>query len=315
MKALSLQIAKNAFKAAISILFLFILFKRVDFPLFLQILKESSSLSLFLLLPANVLVTALLALRWKVIITPSHQSIGFLRIWKLTLIGLFFNIFLPTGAGGDIAKIYLFTKDQTKKLSLGISVLFDRFIGAVSIILMGGAGFLFFQGALPPKTGLMITLLLIVTGIAWILILWENLTDFFLKLLPEKFSQKILLFFGYLREYGKNRTITRNAISVSILCQSLSILIQFFMLRSFLGIPGVPILFFFIVIPLIWVSTLVPSLGGLGIREFTYSFFFTPFIGEQQAIALSLMNLLLILFQSAMGAGALLLSGKSETKK
>jgi uncharacterized protein (TIRG00374 family) len=314
MKAAGIRALKHAFKAAVSGLFLYLVFRRMDFPLLAQILGQSDKPTLAAVFLANYLVTALLALRWKVIIGPFVRGIGFLETWRLTLVGLFFNVFLPTGAGGDIAKIYYLTRNQEEKLRLGISVLFDRFMGAVSVILMGGAGFLLYRNALPAQTGPMLAVLVALVGFAWLVIAWNGLTERFAALLPERAAKKTAAFFSFLRGYGQNPGIVVKSLGVSILCQTLSILIQYSVAGAFPGARDVSPLIFFIFIPLIWVSTLVPSLGGLGVREFSYSFFFAPFIGTQEAIALSLANLALITLQSALGGGVFLLSGGSRRK-
>jgi len=67
------------------------------------------------------------------------------------------------------------------------------------------------------------------------------------------------------------------------------------------GTSPVPFPLFFIFIPIIWLSAMVPSLGGLGIREYGYLFFFKPYIGQEAAIAMALINLVLIFFQALLG--------------
>jgi uncharacterized membrane protein YbhN (UPF0104 family) len=63
---------------------------------------------------------------------------------------------------------------------------------------------------------------------------------------------------------------------------------------------------FFIYIPLIWTATLVPSLGGLGIREFSYVYFFSSSMGKENAFGLSIVFLISVIIQSAIGAVILL---------
>ncbi|MCK9267038.1 hypothetical protein M0P98_09280, partial [bacterium] len=63
---------------------------------------------------------------------------------------------------------------------------------------------------------------------------------------------------------------------------------------------------FFTYIPLIWTSTMIPSLGGLGVREFTYVYFFSNYLGKENSGALSILILLGILIQSIIGGIILL---------
>jgi len=72
---------------------------------------------------------------------------------------------------------------------------------------------------------------------------------------------------------------------------------------------------FFLYIPLIWASSLIPSIGGLGVREFSYVFFFTPSLGRQKAVALSLLVLTSIVLQSCAGAIVFLFFRRTATNR
>jgi len=93
-------------------------------------------------------------------------------------------------------------------------------------------------------------------------------------------------------------------IGISFVLQSISIFTQYLMglslfHNSFFS-PNLKI--FFIYVPIIWVATLIPSLGGLGIREFSYVFFFTPYFGKDKSFALSILVLFSVIIQSFIGA-------------
>ena len=125
-------------KVFISGVFLFIVLRKIEIA---SLGKTIKSCYLPLAIPGIILallLSFLLSLRWFILIKGNFgKEINYWEIWKFTMIGLFFNNFLPTGAGGDIAKVYYVVKERERKLSLGSSVIVDRFIGAVSIITMG----------------------------------------------------------------------------------------------------------------------------------------------------------------------------------
>ena len=60
---------------------------------------------------------------------------------------------------------------------------------------------------------------------------------------------------------------------------------------------------------------MIPSLGGLGVREFSYLYFFAAYIGRENAIALSLINLSLIMIQSLTGGIVFLLHRNFQGRK
>lgn len=293
----------NIFKAVISIFFVHLVIRKVDISAMGLILKNVSAPALIWIMFINLLGTIFIALRWYFILYDFRERWSFLEIWKLSLIGLYFNVILPTGTGGDAVKIIYLTRNQQDRLKLGTSVVFDRFIGSSTIIFMAIAGIFFYNRHLPVKLKITISVFLIVVLIVWVLILNDRFALFVGKLFPSVIRQKLKAFYEHLRNYGINSRILFTAITASIMVQVLSIYAQYLsaVVVSQDGI-NMPFLLFFVFIPLIWLSALVPSLGGLGIREYGYLFFFRDYLGKDAAIALSLINLLLIFSQAFLGA-------------
>ena len=101
-------------KTVISGTFLFLVIKKIDFPKLLNIFKNSNIFLVSTGLLIFIGISFLLALRWSLIVRIYLKNkTSLFYIWKLTMIGLFFNVFLPTSAGGDAVKIfYLVTEDK-----------------------------------------------------------------------------------------------------------------------------------------------------------------------------------------------------------
>ena len=79
------------------------------------------------------------ALRW-------HRLLGGLmivlprsRVFVLTLVGAFYNSFMLGSTGGDVLKAFYLCKLTPKRTPAVMSVLVDRGIGLVTLVLMGGA--------------------------------------------------------------------------------------------------------------------------------------------------------------------------------
>jgi hypothetical protein len=137
----------------------------------------------------------------------------------------------------------------------------------------------------------------------WLLILSDKLAVFTGKIFPGKIRQKLKIFYTHLRNYGINGKILTGSIFTSIFVQLLSIYVQYLcsILVSQSSFSPVPFHLFFVFIPMIWLSSMIPSLGGLGIREYGYLFFFHSYLGKDAAVALSIINLLLIFSQAFLG--------------
>jgi len=103
------------------------------------------------------------------------------------------------------------------------------------------------------------------------------------------------------REFYEKKFIFFSIIS-SFFLQCISILINFIVASGIMRNFSIPISVFFVYIPLIWLSTIIPSIGGLGVREFSYVFFFKSYMGKENAFALSLIFLLSIFIQAIIGS-------------
>ena len=71
----------------------------------------------------------------------------------MSWVGYFAGIFLPGGAGGDVAKAYLIARARPSGRMHGIStVLVDRFVGLYSLLMLGCASFawMVFRGEASP---------------------------------------------------------------------------------------------------------------------------------------------------------------------
>ena len=207
---------------------------------------------------------------------------------KLYLMGMFYNVFLPGGIGGDGYKIYLLNRQHEVKTSKIIwATLVDRISGAVAVIYLLVILFYFitFRVDFP------------VRPFAWI-ILPLAVTGFFLFL---------KLFFSYFIPVFLR-------INLMALCvQTIQALCAYFILRA-LGHSEqfIPYLFLFLISSII--AVLPVTIGGIGIRELTVMFGADIMgLNTEVCIAMSLMFYLITLFVSFFGMYYSLFPGKLKT--
>ncbi len=79
------------------------------------------------------------AWRWWLLIRSQGIRFSFAKVFRLVLIGQFFNIIIPGTISGDIVKAYYITRNEEKKMIAGFSVLMDRLIGLFVLIGMTSA--------------------------------------------------------------------------------------------------------------------------------------------------------------------------------
>ena len=88
---------------------------------------------------ADVLV-GIVAWRWGRILTAIDRPIGVRELWAPTIIAIFFNQVLPSTFGGDGLRVWLLTRME-RPLGLAVrSVLVDRILGMLALMVLSGLG-------------------------------------------------------------------------------------------------------------------------------------------------------------------------------
>ncbi len=117
------------FKAAISVLLLYVSLRRVDLG---GVAQRLGALDLrwiaFVLVTLSVQV-ALNALRWREIVAVCGASLTVPTALRFTFIGQFFSQVLPSTVGGDAARIWLLARGGAGWPTAIYSVLIDRVVG------------------------------------------------------------------------------------------------------------------------------------------------------------------------------------------
>jgi uncharacterized protein (TIRG00374 family) len=227
--------------------------------------------------------------RWRLLLKTQNIDGSSWSIFKLSLIGGFFNYAMPGGVGGDVVKAYYFAKDhQGTRVVAVTSVLMDRVLGLYSMIMMALV-VMFYDlqhvMAVPALHSLFyFVCLLFVACTVGLLLVFSPVVyqkGFLRKLLLKlPLSAKTLKLYESMHLYGnKGRTIL-GVIFISFLAQICSIL--------FLAIAGnaagisVPIQTYFLVAPLGFMAIAIPiSPAGVGIGQAAFYFLFNLYTGQK----------------------------------
>ncbi|MEM6298276.1 MAG: lysylphosphatidylglycerol synthase transmembrane domain-containing protein [Bacteroidota bacterium] len=266
-----------ALKIVVSIFLIYLVSRQIDWENTGKLILELSPISLlgaFLLLNSSQFVSVRR-------INLFYQDLGiqfpFLQQARLYYVGMFYNIFVPGGIGGDAYKIYWLKRknERVSNKSLIQTSLADRLggLGGILIVLV----LTFFLTPLRENT--LYTTLAIATGVVGIPAL-----GFFIR---------YVLSAGY-------PTFWKTLLP-SVLVQLLQIGSICLLLLSW-GITGNYELFAFIFLVSSLASVIPITIAGAGAREITFSFFSTLFvIDENVAVTTGLMFFLLTLLSSLIG--------------
>lgn len=92
-------------------------------------------LAALLVMPLSYLLTSY---RWHLLLEALDIHIGAARTFVINMVGAFYNTFMPGSTGGDLLKAWYAARHTTHRTRAVISVLTDRAIGLLALIMLGG---------------------------------------------------------------------------------------------------------------------------------------------------------------------------------
>lgn len=244
-------------------------------------------------LSSYVVANLFIAYRLKLVFKVQHIVLSFKEVCHLIFVGLFFNLFLPSAVGGDLAKAYYAYKHSGKKMEATTSVLLDRLIGFVVIIGLAMMAVFFFDGefndvgvrrTIVVFGGIMIFTLFFL-GSRRFARRFTHLFDGWVR--SEKWRQRLSDIYHALYGYKNHYGILFVSLAISLIGQFFFILTHYLVTVS-LGVSINPWIFF-IIVPMIAIASMAPSIGGLGVREAGAIYLFSKFMPTERAFALALL--------------------------
>lgn len=247
-----------ALKLAVSGASLFLIFRKTDIEHVAYILKNIGILS-FLAVSAIYIVSQLVsAMRWRMLMTDRFPV---RKLFSLYMIGSFFSTFLPGLIGGDAIRAYYLNKDAGKISATLASVFMDRYVGFVTLMVIGIAAFPFSLGTFAgsPYAWLM-PVIFVSFVVASIL--------FFSLQLGKRF--RIMSdFYDYFPLLRERKGTIASAFAFSVIIQFMNFFMVI-MLAWRMGLP-VSLLQLAVFLPIVvTISSLPISISGIGVREGTF---------------------------------------------
>jgi hypothetical protein len=232
------------------------------------------------------------------------------QLAKIYFISMFFGNFFPSSLGSDVARLLFLkrAKPEISGLALSSVILADRLIG------LAGLGLLFLVGlglAFDPFAILVGTINQSIQPIWWGLGLLGGLAV--LAAVGQKLKT---IFWNLLHEikiFIHHRRVIFITFSWAIVYQLLVSLVFYFIYLGLTHTAAVPATVFLLWIPVITLISLIPiSIGGLGLREWSFVFLFLPLgVPRAELVAVSLTFFVFMLIQSVFG-GVLFLLTKTK---
>lgn len=264
-------------------------------------------------------VVLIVSYRWRMLLAVHGIHLRFWRVLELTMIGQFFGTIGLGTTGGDVAKVFYAARAMpTRKAAAAFTIIVDRVIGLIALLLFGAAmalsqwQLLFSRGnggapgILSPKAATSLFFLIALGGVCAGLV--ASAGPYLLKI-PAVAALVGRLPLGrrgnsMLRAYEATASALGTnilALIVSIPSHACSTLMGFCVIRS-MGLSPDPIALFAIIAMVNMLIALPVSLGGIGFREGLYVGYLGLLnIPADKALAFSLTCFAMSLFWSLAG--------------
>lgn len=253
-----------------------------------------------------LIAVIIMSMRWQVILRGYEFKTKWRKLFGYYLIGMFFNNFLPSTIGGDVIRVFKVVDDVGNKSSALASVIIERLMGIAATLFLAFTSLLvLWQEFKNPK-------LLYISGILFIVIvlfffgLIRNRPFVFLMRIFDTIKwfdmgEKLKKLFEAIHFFRRKRRILAFAFIYSLVSQTVFVIMNYALAHA-LNIE-ISLSYLFLVVMVTFIITILPSINGIGIREFGFiSLLSKSGVSNATAVSLSFLNLLIPMIISISGA-------------
>ncbi len=253
-----------------------------------------------------LIILALLvsAIKWGILLRAQVATISLPYLFNTYLVGLFFNNFLPSNVGGDVARIADIAKRTGKAPEATASVIGERLISGLALALTALIGLLLspqVSGQFAPIVGGLILFFVFVMGLFASRRAKRIISTVIRRLLGPKWFERIGRVAASIALAIRNPSTFLWALFWSFAFHITLVLVNY---AIFIGLNiNLPLISFVLYVPIIAAIQLVPvSVNGFGVREVAYVYFFgTVGVSSSGAAAASLLFGILVMLVSLPG--------------
>ncbi len=248
----------------------------------------------------------LMSMRWKKLLTGYGHQLVLKRLTGFYMIGLFFNNFLPTSIGGDVVRIYKVAEETDDRTSAFASVIIERMLGIAATLFLAITALFFISQQFHSTRMMVISIVLFFTIALFFVFMLQNRSFTFLLRVFDRFTvfnigEKINKLFEAIHFFKKRRRILLYVFLFSLGSQVAIILMNYSLALAFNVV--LDIRYLFMVIPVTFVLTMLPSINGVGLRDLGFvSLLGRVGVSSAAALSLSFMNLFIPMALSVWGA-------------
>ena len=297
-------------KISVSIILLVVLFRQIDVARLWATVRRASIVWLVVALGIYAVNLLVSTWRWHLLLHAQQVAIRRRSLLGSFLVATFFNNFLPSNIGGDVIRISDTAGPARSKTRATAVVLTDRALGLMALVLVAATGASVAAAVHPAALPI------------WPVYLWAGFLAFVVAaspavFAPDGFGRLLRPLAVFHPEWVGNRidkltdVLARFRAKPGALasCFAWAIFVQatvvvFYFAVSYALHLNLSLSDLAVIVPLSFIAQLLPvSVNGFGVREATFSFYFTR-VGQplESALLISLVPQALIMICSLAGA-------------
>ena len=273
---------------------------------FNNILANSGIVYIMYALITYLIAVVIMSIRWQVILHGYGFNTRWGKLFGYYLIGMFFNNFLPSTIGGDVIRVFKVVDDVQNKSSALASVIIERLMGVAATLFLAFISLLIlWQEFQNPQ-------LLYVSGCFFLVIVlfffglirnrpFKYLVRIFETIKWFNIGEKFNRVFEAIHFFQKRRRILAYAFIYSLFSQAGIVIMNYALARALK--MEISLTYLFLVVMVTFIITILPSINGIGIREFGFiSLLSKASVSNATALSLSFLNLIIPMIISLSGA-------------
>lgn len=301
-------------RVAMSLGLLAFLAYQLNLTQMLSVLAGASPIWIAAGLALSVMAFFMLGYRWYLLLPSRLQHVRYLSLVRMSYIGAYVGMFLPGVVGMEAVKVTHLAVNTKDLASAFSSVMLDRILGLITLVLLVILGVVFSPVALDP---IVIVLAFGALGAILTFVLaamWPTSRAVLDRLLPGMVRVRVAKVYTVLDEYRARPGVLVWGLCFCLIYQMQRVVFVMVAAKA-LGID-VDLRYWAMVVPVVMFLQMLPlSISGLGVREFSMVYLLGLVgVPSEQAFALGVLIGLLTIIAALPGAWLLAHPPKKTTK-
>jgi uncharacterized protein (TIRG00374 family) len=301
-----MQKNKIIIKTIVGISLMSLLLYLVDYKELSSIMRDVEPINLMIMIIIPHIAILISVIKWDWLLKALKIKISLNRLYRLYLVGTFFNNFLPSMVGGDVARVYLLGTGKRSMTSVTAATVIERLTGLAALVSM-----LVYSALdkliIEKYPWLSMVSILLVFGFAFFCILIFSRKNYISPAMNinNKIANRVVKFIGSSREqmriYMGYKVLLLKCYLLSFMFYFLAVLTVYFAAQTIQVEVSIEVLL--VVVPIVLMIGLLPiSLNGIGVNETGWVVFLSIYgVSLTQAVMIGFLIRARILLTSLIG--------------